>query len=90
LLIDEYETAIHPKAMDLVFDFLIKVCKERNIQVFMTTHSYEALEKMLQCESNSDDIRVITMLKNADRTTARVLDRDKAFYVRDELGLELR
>jgi len=90
MLVDEYETAIHPKAMDQVFMFLINICKERNIQLFLNTHSNEALEKMLQCNNVSSDFRVITMYKNADRTTARILDKEKAFYVKDELGLELR
>jgi AAA15 family ATPase/GTPase len=90
LLIDEYETAIHTKAMDHVFRFIIKLCMERNIQLFMTTHSDEALNKMLQCEDFLSNIRVITMLKNADNTTARVLDGRKALSVKNELGLELR
>lgn len=90
LLVDEYETSIHTKAMEQIFKFLIDVCKERNIQLFMTTHSEEALEKILQCNDVSGDIRVITMYKNADRTTARVLDGKKALSVKYELGLELR
>jgi len=90
LLVDEYETAIHPKAMDQVFRFLINVCKERNIQLFMTTHSAEALDKMLQCADSSADMRVITMFKNNNNTTARVLDGNKALSVKNELGLELR
>jgi AAA15 family ATPase/GTPase len=90
LLVDEYETAIHPNAMDQVFKFLVNVCRNRNIQLFLTTHSYEALDKMLQCKEASDNIKVITMYKNSDRTTARVLSGEKALYVKDELGLELR
>jgi len=90
LLIDEYETAIHPKAMDRVFEFMINVCMEKNIQLFLTTHSDEALERLLQSEGGSGNIRVITMFKNAGNTSARVLDGNKALLVRNELGLELR
>ena len=50
LLIDEYESAIHPSAMDSVFSFILKASKELNIQLFMTTHSLEALDKLLGCD----------------------------------------
>jgi len=90
LLVDEYETAIHPQAMDLVFRFIKKTCMDRNIQLFITTHSDEALDKMLQDNDDLKNIRVITMYKNADKTTARVLDGEKALLVKNELGLELR
>lgn len=90
LLIDEYETALHPKAMSQVFDFMVKICAERNLQLFLTTHSIEAVEKLLQCGGNQDNIRVITLYKNENNTTARVLSGSKALVVKNELGLELR
>ena len=90
LLIDEFETSIHTKAMKQVFDFVIKICKERNIQLFLTTHSEETIDKLLRFEGEAGSIRLITLLKNADNTTARVLTGIEALSAKNELGLELR
>ena len=90
LLIDEFETSIHTKAMKQVFDFVIKICKERNIQLFLTTHSDETIDKLLRFEGETDSIRLITLLKNLDNTTARVLTGSEALSAKNELGLELR
>ena len=91
LLIDEIETAIHTSALSDVFGFLIEACKEMQVQLFVTTHSSEALDKLLNCSANErSNIRVITLYQNEDKTVARVLNGEKAIEVKDELGLELR
>lgn len=91
LLIDEIETAIHTSALDEVFSFLIKASKTLNVQLFATTHSIESVDKFLECSKhNLNNIRVITLYKNTDKTVARVLDGKKAIELKDELGLELR
>jgi len=89
-LVDEFETALHPDAMVETFKFIMKVCKDRNLQLFLTTHSIEAVEKLLGCADELDRIRVVTLYKNNNNTTARILNGHKALYVKDELGLELR
>jgi AAA15 family ATPase/GTPase len=90
LLIDEFETALDSVAMLQTFGFVMRVCRDKNIQLFLTTHSIEAIEKLLSVANNLDDIRVITLYKNDGYTTARVLTGERALYAKNELGLELR
>lgn len=92
LLIDEFEATIHTSAMSEVFSFIIKSCKEMNVQLFLTTHSIEAVDKLLSCDSAIlEDIRVITLRKKNDKSTlSRVLNGKEAKNDRDTYEMELR
>ncbi len=91
LLIDEFETAIHTSAMEKTFKWIIETCKKLNVQVFLTSHSKEAIEKLLKCSSECiDDIAVYTLSKRENRTAVRRLDGRKAIELQDNMGLELR
>ncbi|MDO9493338.1 ATP/GTP-binding protein [Acetobacterium sp.] len=75
VIIDEFETAIHTTAMENVFRFMITVAKELNVQLFLTTHSIEAVDKVLtSAGADVDNIRVITLKK--DQKTGKTLSRN--------------
>lgn len=91
LLLDEFETSIHTSALNKVFKWVIKTCKKMNVQLFLTTHSEEAIDKFLNCaDDDIDNIRVITLVKNGDKTTARSLIGSKALQIRNDYHMELR
>ena len=91
LLIDEYESAIHPSAMNNVFSFILKACKELNVQIFMTTHSIEAIDKLLCCnEAELDNVRVITLKKKNGKTYSRIINGLEAEQLRLNNEAELR
>lgn len=93
LLVDEIETSIHASALDKVFLWLIDACKEFNVQLFLTTHSLETVDSLLNSASsfeNDDLIRVITLVKKDHQTVARVLPGKKAQQVREDYDMELR
>ncbi|MHB8126437.1 MAG: AAA family ATPase [Desulfitobacteriaceae bacterium] len=93
LLVDEIETSIHASVLKKVFLWLINACKEFNVQLFLTTHSLETVDKLLDSASsfeNSDLIRVITLVRKDHQTVARVLAGKKAQQVREDYDMELR
>ena len=91
LLLDEFETAIHTSAMDRTFRWILETCLKLNVQVFLTTHSKEAIDKVLKCsEKVRDNISLYTLYKNEERNSVRHLSGKKAIEVQDEMGLELR
>lgn len=47
LLIDEFENGLHYKTMDVLWNAVVSLCKERNVQLFVTTHSYECIESFI-------------------------------------------
>ncbi|HVJ50268.1 ATP-binding protein [Desulfitobacterium sp.] len=93
LLVDEIETSIHPSVLAKVFLWLIDACKEFNVQLFLTTHSLETVDSLLDSASNfekEDLIRVITLVRKDHQTVARVLPGKKAQQVREDYDMELR
>lgn len=56
LLLDEFKTAIHTSAMNKTFKWIIESCKKLNVQVFMTSHSKEAIDKVLKCSTECIDV----------------------------------
>lgn len=91
LLLDEFETAIHTSAMDKTFRWILQTCKKLNVQVFLTSHSKEAIDKILKCAPEMrKDMAVYTLSKVNEKSVARRLSGDKAIEVQDHMGLELR
>lgn len=91
LLLDEFETAIHTSAMDKVFSWIIKICMKLNVQLFLTTHSDEAIQKILKVSPDlQNHINLYTLYKKNGKTSVRSLSCEEALKIREEFGLELR
>ena len=91
LLLDEFETAIHTSAMDRTFRWILRTCQKLNVQVFLTSHSREAIDKVLKCDSElQKDISVYTLYKDREQTLVRHLTGEQAVEAQDNMGLELR
>lgn len=89
LLIDEYETALHTSVMQPVFQFLLDTAQELNVQLFLTTHSLESIDKLLECENFLKDIQVIC-IHQEDKTYAKGITGTQAKEDRRTYELELR
>lgn len=91
LLLDEFETAIHTSAMDKVFKWILETCLKLNVQVFMTSHSKEAINKVLHCsEELREHMALYTLYKDEEGNSVRRLDAEKAIDAAENMGLELR
>ena len=94
LLIDEFETAIHIKNYDDVFNFVDKACEKFNVQLFITTHSIEAVDELLKIDSlvENSDINFITLRKDYDlnKTVSRTLSAREVRENRKNFDFEVR
>lgn len=91
LLLDEFETAIHTSAMDGIFKWILDTCLKLNVQVFLTSHSKEAIEKVLKCSPDLQSrINLYTLYKKDNQSLVRKLTCFEAIEANDSLGLELR
>jgi len=91
VLVDEFETALHTTAMDQVFNFMLTVARELNVQLFLTTHSIEAIDTLLSCdEENIDKIKVVRIRKNENRVYAETIEGSESLYFRKKYKSELR
>ncbi|MBD2663119.1 ATPase-like protein [Richelia sinica FACHB-800] len=88
LLIDEIETSIHVSALSRVFSWLVEACHRRNVQLFATTHSLEAVDAMLKTDISIDNLvafRLNPQGKPPQRFAGNLLHR-----LRSERGLDIR
>lgn len=95
LLIDEIETAIHKKYYDDIFRFIVKACKAFDVQVFVTTHSLEAIDGILATQDYEeqkaeDSISVVTLKREVNNTYSRVLPGREVAKNREAFGFEVR
>ena len=69
LLIDEIETGLHKKYYDSLFPVVFALAKKLNVQLFIATHSMEAIDASLKYgeyeekTNDNDPIKVITLKK---------------------------
>ena len=68
LMIDEIETGLHKKYYDTLFPVIFALANKLNVQLFIATHSIEAIDAILRYgdyedTDNNDPIRVITLKK---------------------------
>lgn len=99
LLIDEIDTAIHAKYYDDIFKFIMKAAKQYNVQLFITTHSIEAVDGLLKTQVkddiydlNDDPIRVITLRKDreSNKTFSRTMTGRDVYINREKFNFEVR
>ena len=91
LLVDEVETALHPDALASIFRFLVQACRATGVQLFVSTHSLEAVDAMLA--SVGDDIGDLVAYHLPSRgssLSAYRLGGKSIRSMRTESGLDLR
>ena len=95
LLIDEIETALHAKYYESIFSFIMLASRKFEVQVFITTHSLEAIDSFLAIEEYDDQkeydsLSVITLKKERNRSYSRVLSGRHVYENREKFGFEVR
>lgn len=95
LLIDEVETAIHAQYYHDIFQFLVKACRQFEIQLFITTHNIEAFDSLLSTQDyeepqERDDITVLTLKKTQERTLIRNMSGREVSRNRETFDFEVR
>jgi AAA15 family ATPase/GTPase len=94
LLIDEIETAIHTEVLVKSFVWLIQWCKEMQVQLFVTTHSLEAIDALLtatELDTDHEKNLILYRLETQEIGTKTLrIERDKLQRLRNDLGQEVR
>lgn len=54
LLIDEFETGLHKSVLVKVAEWLFTMAERHDVQVFLTTHSGDALDALVQVQNKTD------------------------------------
>jgi AAA15 family ATPase/GTPase len=88
LLIDEIETSIHFSALSEIFNWLIETCKINKTQLFVTTHSLEAVDAMLNTDREKED--VVAFRLNSDNEMPQRFSGELLQRLRSNRGLDVR
>lgn len=66
LLIDEIETSLQASNLKHVFAWLLRACRRFNVQLFVTTHSLEAVSALVSCAVEDRDSELVCYRLEAD------------------------
>lgn len=90
LLIDEFENAIHPELLIAFTRVVQELAKEHNVQVFLTTHSKEALDAFILNGYATDDIAGYALCRRESGVVVRRFDGEKLVRLHKALDFDLR
>lgn len=96
---DEAEAGIHVGAQQRFFAWILQMARQRQVQVFMTTHSLEALDALLMTmpsDAAEDEVVVFQLHRNqtqmptSDLVQAKRFAGDLLHRLRFDRGLDVR
>jgi hypothetical protein len=91
LLIDEIETGIHVSALGGVYAWLVRACRDLDVQLFVTTHSLEAIDALLAADTTpEEDIVAFKLGRQGGQSVVKRYGEDQLKWMRFERGLEVR
>ena len=90
LLIDEFESAIHPQLLTAFTRVVQELALEHNVQVFLTTHSKEALDAFILNDHETSDIAAYAVCRTPDGACVRRFDGEKLARLHKALDFDLR
>jgi AAA15 family ATPase/GTPase len=92
LFIDELENGIHYTNLDKLWEIILTISKEQNVQVFATTHSKECIESYARVAKKLEDeeIGFIELGRNKNNELDAVVMDSEMFQRFVKLGNEVR
>jgi energy-coupling factor transporter ATP-binding protein EcfA2 len=93
LLIDEAEAGIHTEAQQKFFSWLIRAARQRQIQVFLTTHSLETVDALLSAmpdDAEEEALVVYRLEKHPNGASHKRFAGDLLRRIRFDRGWDVR
>jgi predicted ATPase len=90
VLIDEFENALHTSVLKSFSRMIQELAVRFDVQVFLTTHSDEALQAFLLNDYRTEDVTTFLLKKDGGRITARRFDGESHKQALDFAGVDVR
>jgi len=92
IFLDEIENGIHYSNLDKLWEIILTVSKEQNVQVFATTHSKECIESYARVAKRleDEDVKFLSLYKNRESELKSITLNYQDIQDRIELGLDNR
>lgn len=89
VLIDEFETGFHKSALKNVAEWLTQAAKKYDTQIFLTTHSGEVLDALLQASWESAEINTYRLEQYNGKTYVKKFNGDMLENDRMHWGMDI-
>ncbi|WP_026499067.1 AAA family ATPase [Butyrivibrio sp. WCD2001] len=89
LLIDEFEVGIHKNALSKFVDFLCYMAKKNRTQLFLTTHSGDAIDALIDAHEAGNGFNVYRLESYDHNIYSRKYDGRDLYKMRSEQGYGL-
>ena len=75
IFIDELDNGVHYSSLDQLWEIILNLSKELNVQVFATTHSRECIESYCRVAEKlkEKDISFITLVRNKEKAVKAIV-----------------
>ncbi|MEA3499069.1 MAG: AAA family ATPase [Campylobacterota bacterium] len=92
VFLDEIENGIHYTQLDTLWEIVLTISKEQNVQVFATTHSKECIESYARVSKKleDEDISFIELGKNKENKLDSIVMNSERFLRYIKMGNEVR
>ncbi len=92
IFIDEIENGIHYTNLDKLWEIILTISKDQNVQVFATTHSKECIESYARVTKKLEetDIKFLSLYRNKENVLKSITFDYEKIQDRIELGLDNR
>jgi len=92
LFIDEIDNGIHYTQLDKLWEIILTISKQQNVQVFATTHSKECIESYARVAKRLEDkeITMTVLARNPKNELKALVYNDEMFYSELEQNHEVR
>lgn len=90
LLIDEFENAIHRDLLVPFAQLVQELATELNVQVFLTTHSKEAIDAFIDGQQRIENIAAFVLPSTADGASVQRFEGPELLGFHEALDLDLR
>lgn len=92
IFIDEIENGIHYTNLDKLWEIILTISKQQNVQVFATTHSKECIESYARVAKKLEDkeITMTTLARNPKGELKALVWNQKQFFSEMEQNHEVR
>lgn len=91
LLIDEFENGLHRTVQEQVWELVLSLARELNVQVFATTHSWDCVEafQAITADHPDEEAYLLRLDRLADRIRVTEFDR-RRMAIATESAIEVR
>lgn len=87
VFIDEIDSAVHKNLLDVFIQYIVKLCKEYNVQLFTSTHNRECVDSFVKIQ---DEVNAYKLEHVGDTITAKYSDAKSLLPLMEQFNIDIR